>query len=81
MIKCLLLNKVKVNITFDDIRLKSNLTTNKTIRFNKNFFYSKLGFTQSHSGVLGDIDGFFQLISGTYKSENLLILQVLIKFI
>ena len=28
-------NDVKVNISIHDIRLKSNLTTNKTIRFTK----------------------------------------------
>ena len=28
-----------------------------------------LGFIQSHSGPLGDIDGYIQLIPGTYKSE------------
>ena len=41
--------KVKINITIDDVRLKSNLSTNKTIRFTKKiFFYRILGFTQSH---------------------------------
>ena len=35
MLKSLLPIEVKVNITIDDIRLKSNLTTNKTIRFTK----------------------------------------------
>ena len=38
MLKSLLSNKVKVKITIDDIRLKSNLPTNKTIRFNKRLF-------------------------------------------
>ena len=33
MLKSLLPGKVKVNITIDDTRLKSNLTNNKTIRF------------------------------------------------
>ena len=63
MVMSLLLDDVKVNITIDDIRLKSNLTTNKTIRFTKNsFFYTKLGFTQSHSGTLGDFEGFVHLL-------------------
>ena len=35
----LLPNKVKVNITIDDIRLKSNLNTNKTIGFIKKTFF------------------------------------------
>ena len=44
---------------------------NKTIRFTKrHFFYVILGFTQSHSGPLGDIEGFIQLIPGTYKSDK-----------
>ena len=64
MLKYLLPKEVKVNNTIDDIRLKSNLTTNK-IRFAKrSFFYIILGFTQSHSGELGDIEEFVQLIPG-----------------
>ena len=71
MLKSLLPDKVKVDITIDDIRLRSNLTTNKTIRFTeKSFFHTILAFTKSHSGVLGDIDGFFQKIPGTYKREK-----------
>ena len=67
MLKSLLPKEVKVNITIDDIRLKSNSTTNETIKFTKKifFFYIILGFTQSHSGVLGDIEGFIQLIPGS----------------
>ena len=54
---------MKVNILFDDIRLKSKLTTIETIRFSKrSFFYVILGLTQSHSGPQGDIEGFVQLI-------------------
>ena len=67
MLKSLLPKEVKVNITIDDIRLKSNLTRNKTSRFTKkSFFYVILGFTQSHLGELGDFEGFFQLIPGSY---------------
>ena len=41
----LLPNEVKVNITIDDIRLTSNLTTIKRIRFTKKSFSCiKLGF-------------------------------------
>ena len=66
MLKSLLPNEVKVNITVDDVRLKSNLTTIKTIRFaKKSSFYIILGFTPSHLGELGDIPGFFHLIPGT----------------
>ena len=71
MLKSLLLKKVKVIITLDEVRLKSNLSTNKTIRFTKkSFFYVILGFIQSHSGDLGDIPGFIQLIPGSDKSDR-----------
>ena len=37
-------DELKVNIKIDDIRLRSNLTTNKTNRFTKKvFFYATLG--------------------------------------
>ena len=29
-----------------------------------------MGFNQSHSGPLGDIDGYIQLLPGAYKSEK-----------
>ena len=38
MLKALLPKVVKVNITIDDIRLKSNLTNSKTIKFIKKSF-------------------------------------------
>ena len=64
-------DNVEVKIAIDDIRLKSNLTTNETLRFTKIlFFYTILGFTQSHSGVLGDIEGFVQLMPGSYKVDK-----------
>ena len=51
---------VKVNIIIDDNRLRSILTTNKTKKFTrKPFFYTIMGFTQSHSGPLGDNKFFF----------------------
>ena len=71
MLKSLFPNDVKVNFTIDDIRLKANLIANRTIRFTaKSFFYVILGFTQSHSGPLGDIVGFVELFPGTYKSDK-----------
>ena len=71
MLKSLLPDDVKVDNTNDDIRPKSNLTTNKTIRFTKNsFFYPILGLTQSYSGRLGDIEGCIQLIPGFYKIDK-----------
>ena len=63
--------EVKLNIATDDIRLKSNLATNKTINFTKkSFFYIILGFIESHPGGLGVIPGFIQLIPGSYKGEK-----------
>ena len=62
---------MKVNITIDDVRLKSNLKTNQTLIFNKKFFYyTVLGFTRSQSYPLDDIDGFYQLMAGSYKSDK-----------
>ena len=70
-LKYILPDNVKVNITIDDIRLKSNLKTNHTLIFTeKSFFYTFLGFTRSCSYPLDDIDGFYQLIAGTYKGEK-----------
>ena len=64
-------DNVRVNITIDDIRLKSNLKINQTLIFTeKSFFYTVLGFTQSRSYPLDDIDGFYQLIAGSYKSDR-----------
>ena len=39
MINSLLPDEVKVKITIDDFRLRSNLTNNKTIRFTGKVFY------------------------------------------
>ena len=70
-LKYILPNNVKVNITIDDIRLKSNLKINQTLIFTeKSFFYTILGFTQSRSYPLDDIDGFYQLPAGSYKSDK-----------
>ena len=70
-LKYILPDIVKVNITIDDIKLKSNLKINQTLIFTeKTFFYTILGFTQSRSYPLDDIDGFYQLIAGSYKSDK-----------
>ena len=70
-LKHILPNNVKVNITIDGIRLKSNLKINQTLIFTeRSFFYIILGFTQSRSYPLDDIDGFYQLIAGSYKSDR-----------
>ena len=65
LLKSLLQSEVKVNITIDDIRLRSNFTSNKFIKFTqKLFLYTKLGFTQTHSGVLGHIEIFVEKVAG-----------------
>ena len=70
-LKYILPNNVKISVTIDDIRLKSNLKINQTPIFTeKSFFYTNLGFTQSRSYPLDDIDGFYQLIPGSYKSDK-----------
>ena len=64
-------DNLKVTITVDDIRLKSNLNNIQNFLFTKNsVFYTKLGLTQPYSGVLGDIEGFVQLIPGPHKSHT-----------
>ena len=67
-----MLKSLLPRITIDDIRLRSNVSSNETIRFTKNcfIFYTILGFTQNRSRRLSDIQGFVQLIPGTYKSEK-----------
>ena len=70
-LKHVLPDNVKINITIDDIRLKSNLKINQTLIFTeKSFFYTILGYTQSHQGPLNDIEGFYQILPGSYKSEK-----------
>ena len=70
-LKHILPDNVKVSVTIDDVRLKSNLKTNQTLIFTgKNFFYTVIGFTRSRSYPLDDIDGFNQLIAGSYKSDR-----------
>ena len=70
-LKYILPDNVKVSITIDDVRLKSNLKINQTLIFTeKSFFYTILGFTRSHSYPLDDIDGFYQIIAGSYQSEK-----------
>ena len=70
-LKYILPDNVKVSVTIDDIRLESNLKSNQTLIFTeKSFFYTILGFTRSRSYPLDDIDGFYQLIAGSYKSDR-----------
>ena len=68
-LKYILPDNVKVTVTIDGI--KSNIKNNQTLIFtNKSFFYTIPGFTQSRSYPLDDIDGFYQLIAGSYKSDR-----------
>ena len=70
-LKHILSDNVKVSVTIDDIGSKSNLKINQTLVFtNKSFFYTILGFTQSHQRPLNDIEGFYQILPGSYKSEK-----------
>ena len=70
-LKYILPDNVKVNVTIDDIRLKSNLKINQTLIFTeKSFFYTILGFNRSHSYPFDDKDGFYQLIAGSYQSDK-----------
>ena len=79
MLKSLLAEKVK-KITIDDIRLRSNLANNKTIRFTKkSFLYTTLGFTQSNSGPICDIENSFSYYQVHVKAINLITSQESIK--
>ena len=70
-LKYILPDNVEVSVTIDDIRLKSNLKANQTLIFTeKSFLYTLLGFTRSRSYPLDDIDGFYQLIAGSYESDK-----------
>ena len=71
ILKKILPDNVKINVTIDESKYKTDLKINQTLIFTKKtFFYTILGFTKSHQGPLNDIDGFYQLISGSYKSEK-----------
>ena len=71
ILKNILPGNVKINVTIDERKYKTDLKINQTLIFtNKSFFYTILGFTQSHSYPLQDIEGFYQLIPGTYKSNK-----------
>ena len=74
-------DNVKVSVRIDDIRLKSKLKSIRTLIFTKNlFFYTILGFTRSRFYPLDNIDGFHQLIAGSYKSDKPFFILVVDKF-
>ena len=63
MLQNLLPNDVEVKILIHDVRLRSNLSSNRTIQFTKkSFFFTVLGFNQSHSAERSNIEGIFQII-------------------
>ena len=70
-LKGILSDNVKINVTMDEKIYISNLKTHQILIItNKSFFYTILVFTQSHQGPLNDIDGFYQLIAGFFKSDK-----------
>ena len=70
-LKNILPDNVKISVTIDEKKYKSNLKINQTLIFTtKSFFYTILGFTESHSYPLDDIDGFYQLIAGSYENDK-----------
>ena len=70
-LKNILPNNVKIDITIDERKYKTDSKINQTLIFtNKSFFYTILGFTQSHQSSLNDIEGFYQIIPGSYKSNK-----------
>ena len=70
-LKSILPDIVKLSVSIDEKKYKTELKINQTLIItNKMFFFTTLRFTQSHSYPLDDIDGFYQLISGSYKIEK-----------
>ena len=70
-LKNILPNNIKINVSIDERKYKTNLEINQTLIFtNKSFFYTILGFTQSHQGPLNNIQGFCQTLPGSYKSDK-----------
>ena len=61
-LKYILPDNVKVSVTIDVVKLKSSLKNNQSLMFtNKSFFYTILGFTQSHQGPLNNIEEFYRI--------------------
>ena len=70
-LKTILHVNVKISVTIDEKKHKSNLKINQTLIFtNRSSFYTILGFIQSNSYPLDDIDGFYQLIAGSSGSDK-----------
>ena len=67
----ILSNNVKIKVSIYERKYKTDLKINQTLIFtNKSFFYTILGFTQPHKGPLNDIEGFYQILPGSYKSDK-----------
>ena len=70
-LKNILPDNVKIIVTIVEKKYKTNLENNQSLIFtNKSFVYTIPGFTRSHSYPIDDIDGFYQLIAGSYKSDK-----------
>ena len=70
-LKNFLPDNVKIDVTIDERKYKTDLKINQTLIFtNESFFYTILEFTQSHQGPLNDIEGFYQILPGSYKSDK-----------
>ena len=70
-LKTILPDNVKISVTIGGKLYKTNFKTNQTVIFtNKGFFYTILGFTQSHFYPLDGIHGFYQLIAGSNKNDK-----------
>ena len=70
-LKNILPNNIKINVSIDGKIYKTDLKINQTLIFtNKSFFYTILGFTRSHQGPLNDIEGFYQILPGSYKIKK-----------
>ena len=64
-------NNVKINVSMYERKNKTDIKINQTLIFtNKSSFHTILGFTQSHQGPLNDIEGFYQILPGSYKSDK-----------
>ena len=62
---------MKKNVTIVKKIFNFSLKFNQTLIFTtKSFFYTKLGFTWSHSYPLDDLDGSYHLIPGSNKNER-----------
>ena len=62
---------MKLSVTIDDVRLKSNLKFNQTLVFTKkSFFHTILGLTRSRFYPVDNIDGFYLLIAGSYENDS-----------